>query len=78
MTKKDYWVSPTGDGQWEVKREGAARASNVFDTKAEANARARELAITSGGERITQNLDGRIGSKDSYGNDPVRRKDTEH
>lgn len=31
-----------------------------------------------GGERITQKRDGTIGSKDSYGNDPRRRWDTEH
>ena len=74
----NYWVSPTGDGQWSVKREGARRAANVFDTQAQANVRARDLARQSGGERITQRRDGSIGSKDSYGNDPRSRKDTEH
>lgn len=78
MSKKDYWVSPTGDGNWSVKREGASRAANVFGTQAQANARARELAKRSGGERITQKRDGTIGSKDSYGNDPRRRRDTEN
>ena len=82
MTKKknspNYWVSPTEDGQWRVQREGADRASNIFDKKSDANARARELAIKSQGERITQNRDGSIGSKDSYGDDPPSRKDTEH
>ncbi len=74
----NYWVSPTDDGRWSVKREGADRAANVFDTQKEANSRARDLAKTSGGERITQKRDGTIGSKDSYGNDPRSRKDTEH
>ena len=71
-------MSPTGDGQWSVKREGAKRAANVFDTQRDANARARDLAKKSGGERITQKRDGSIGSKDSYGNDPRSRRDTEH
>ena len=82
MTKRkqspNYWVSPTGDGRWSVKREGADRAANVFGTQRDANSRARDLAKKSGGERITQKRDGSIGSKDSYGNDPRSRKDTEH
>lgn len=82
MTKKrqspNYWVSPTDDGRWSVKREGSDRAAGVFDTQRDANARARDLAMKSGGERITQKRDGTIGSKDSYGNDSARRKDLEH
>lgn len=81
MSKKDpspnYWVTPTDDGQWKVQREGAERASGVFDTQREADNRARDLARSSGGERITQGRDGRIRSKDSYGNES-KRKDTEH
>jgi hypothetical protein len=80
MVKKqspNYWVSPTDDSRWSVKREGADRAANVFDTQAQANARARQLAKESGGERITQGRDGSIVSKDSYGNESSRR-DTEH
>ncbi len=74
----NYWVSPTADHRWSVRRQGAERAANVFDTQAKANERARELAKESGGERITQGRDGSIVSKDSYGNDPRSQKDTEH
>lgn len=80
MAKKqspNYWVSPTDDGRWSVKRQGADRAANIFDTQSKANDRARELAKESGGERITQGRDGSIVSKDSYGNES-RRRDTEH
>lgn len=80
MAKKqspNYWVSPTNDGRWSVKREGADRAANIMDTQAQANTRARELAKESGGERITQGRDGSIVSKDSYGNESNGR-DTEH
>lgn len=73
----NYWVSPTDDGRWSVKREGADRAANIMNTQAQANARARELAKESGGERITQGRDGAIVSKDSYGNESNRR-DREH
>lgn len=80
MSKKDspnYWVTQTDSGQWQVRREGAEKASGVFDTQREADARARDLATKSGGERITQGRDGRIRSKDSYG-DESRQTDTEH
>lgn len=75
---KNYWVVPANDGGWDVKREGAARASNHFGTQREADVRARELAKKSGGERITVGLDGKIRSKDSYGNDPKSQVDREH
>ena len=39
-----YWVTPAGDGQWRVKREGAARATAVYEDKADAVQRAKELA----------------------------------
>ena len=45
----NYWVSPTDYGRWSVKREGADRSANVFDTQAQANTRARELAKQSAG-----------------------------
>jgi hypothetical protein len=74
----NYWVKPADGGGWDVEREGGKRASGHFDTQKEANDRARDLAQKSGGERITQGKDGKIKSKDSYGNDPKSRKDTEH
>jgi len=77
MTKKDVWVTPRDDGKWQVIREGATRASSVHDTQKEADARGREIASREGVERITQGRDGRIRSKDSYGNES-RAKDKEH
>lgn len=63
---------------WAVKREKSSRASKVFDTQKEAEAYARELAKKDGVERLTHGRDGRIRSKDSYGNDPNPPKDREH
>ena len=80
MAKKkspNYWVTRTDGGDWQVRREGAQRASGIYGTQREADARARDLAQKSQGERITQGRDGRIRSKDSYGNES-KRKDTEH
>lgn len=58
------------DGQWKNKVEGNTRASNTFDTKAEAQAKGREMAMDRKVEHVIKNMDGRIGQKNSYGNDP--------
>jgi hypothetical protein len=69
----DYWVSPREDGNWEVKRAGAKRASAVLGTQREAEKRAGQLAEKSGGERIMQAKSGKIRSKDSFGKRSARQ-----
>lgn len=70
---KQVFVSPT-DGDWKVKIVGNNRASAVLDTKAEAVGRAIEIAKNQHAELLVQNLDGTIGWRNSYGNDPRRSK----
>ena len=70
---KQVFVSPS-DGDWKVKSVGADRAAAIFDNKAEAVGRARELAINQHAEMIVQNQDGKIGWRNSYGNDPRSSK----
>lgn len=68
--KRDIHVTPRSDGDWNVRRADAARASSVHDTQAQAAAEGRRLARH---DRVEFNLHGRDGSireKDSYGNDP--------
>lgn len=68
-------------GDWQVRRDGASRASAIEPTQAKADARAREIARNSGGaEVVTHRPDGRIRSKDSVGaaSDPNPPKDREH
>jgi hypothetical protein len=66
----DYFVSPHPEG-WAAKREGASKASNLYDTQREAIERARNLAINSGGGEVSiQGRNGQIREKNSYGNDP--------
>ena len=60
---------PHGDG-WANKREGAARVSKSFDTKAAAQAAGRETARRDKTEHLIHNRDGEIASRNSYGNDP--------
>ncbi len=79
MAKKspNVWVVPRDD-KWGVRREGSDRVSRETDTKREAEDIARNIAKRQGGEVITQGKDGKIQSKDSYGNDPNPPKDKEH
>lgn len=70
-----------GSNDWQVKRDGAARASAIQPTQSGADQRAREIARNSGGaEVVTHRPDGRIRSKDSVGgaSDPNPPKDKEH
>jgi hypothetical protein len=78
MAKKNVWVSPTGDGNWKVQRENSERASKVTSTKAEAERAAHDIAKRDKVELIVQGQDGQIQSKDSFGNDPLPPRDTEH
>jgi hypothetical protein len=69
MPKKVYDVSPGDDG-WEVKARGASRASNRFDTKADAVQRGRELAKGQEGRLVIRKQDGTIQEERTYTNDP--------
>lgn len=74
MTRKNIHVVPRGD-EWAVRREGASRASKVIATQREATEAARETARRENVELIVHGEDGRIRSRDSYGNDPCPPKD---
>lgn len=58
------------DGQWKLKVDGNSRASSVGGTKAEQQAIGRQMAHDLGTEHTIKLMDGRIGEKNSYGNDP--------
>lgn len=69
MAKKPVHTVPHGDG-WANRREGASRVSQTYDRKADAQAAGRETARREHTEHIIHNRDGKIGSRNSYGNDP--------
>ncbi len=77
MNRKNVHVTQHPDG-WQVRREGAERASSVQRTQREAIARAREIAQTERGEVFIHGEDGRIRDRDSYGPDPCPPKDNKH
>lgn len=74
---KNQWVSPR-DGKWAVHGEGNTKDTKHFDTQKEAADYAKEIAKRQRSEVIIQGENGRIRSKDSYGNDPNPPKDKEH
>jgi hypothetical protein len=59
---------------WVNILEGSSRALNTSRTKAEAAQVGRERARRDRAEHIIHRKDGSIGSRNSYGHDPRRRK----
>jgi len=66
-----YHVTKNQDGGWDVKKEGAQRASGHFDNKQQAVSRGKELAK---GRPIGQikihGQNGKIQTEHTYGKDP--------
>jgi len=73
MAAKQVFVSPF-DGRWKVKVVGNDRASAIVDNKKEAIEIGIETAKREKAELSVQNMDGTIGLKNSYGNDPIKTK----
>jgi hypothetical protein len=71
--KKDYWTTPHPDG-WQVKREGASRATSVHRTQEEAWIETRSRARGAGGEAYLQGRKGQIRERNTYGYDPEKTK----
>ncbi|MCL6613478.1 MAG: DUF2188 domain-containing protein [Firmicutes bacterium] len=71
---KGIHVTPHPDGGWQVKREGAERASVRTETQAQAFDRAREIAQRERGEVFIHRPNGQIRGRNSYGNDPYPPK----
>lgn len=75
---KNQHVVPISGGGWGVRGENNSKLTSKHDTKADAIKAGKEIATNQHSELITHRQDGRIQSKDSYGNDPNPPKDTEH
>ncbi|MBN2642151.1 MAG: DUF2188 domain-containing protein [Victivallales bacterium] len=70
--RNNHWISQREDGTWADKREGAKRASGLYNTQKEAFDAAREKAKQEGGEVIIKNQKGEIREKNTYGKDDPR------
>ena len=73
MTRKRVWVSPDGDGGWNVKTQGAKRAAANFEDKLDAVDRAKDIAKNAPlGQVVIQKRDGEIQTEHTYGKDPKK------
>ena len=71
MARKVYHVTPTGNGDWKVKGQGASRADSIFENKFDAVHRARDLAKSQPiGQLVIHKKDGTFQTEHTYGSDP--------
>lgn len=73
MATKGQHVVPRKEG-WAVKTAGASKASKVYTTEKAAIVAATAKAKKDKSELYIHGRDGRIRERNSYGNDPKRRK----
>ena len=67
-------VTPNGQGDWQVKRAGAERASAVFDTQAQAIKYGTNVAQNNQSEVFIHGRNGQIRERNTFGHDPVKSK----
>ncbi len=77
-SKKSVHISLNkGSGRkWKVTRN--SKTLSTHNTQKVAENTGRSIAKKAHTELVTHGIDGRIRSKDSFGNDPSSIKDTEH
>ena len=67
MAKGDIsTVYDSASGKWKNITQGRSRAFGTHQTKADATAEGRDAAIRRGVEHQIHNMDGQIGSKNTY------------
>lgn len=74
MGRDEHHVVTNPDGGWDVKRNGADRASGHFDTKQDAVDYGRKVSQNQETELVIHNKDGKISQSDSHGHDPYPPK----
>ena len=75
MGREEHHVVHNPSGGWDVKRNGAERASVHTNTKQDAIDQGRRISQNQETEFIIHGVDGRIQQSDSHGNDPCPPKD---
>jgi len=75
---KNQWILPRPDGMWAVRGEGNSKDTKLFKKQSDAVCLAKSIAKNQRSEVIIKGRNGRIRSKDSYGNDPCPPRDREH
>lgn len=67
---KSTHVVPSKEGGWDIKQSNSQRSSGHHDKKSDAVDRARKISQNQRTELYVHNKNGKIGRKDSHGNDP--------
>ena len=75
MPREEHHIVPNENGGWDVKRNGADRASVHTGTKQEAIDKGRTIGRNQATELVIHNKDGKISNSDSHGNDPCPPRD---
>ena len=75
--KKSQHVVPHNN-TWAVRKSESSKVTKTFKTQTSAIKFAKSIAKPQRTELLIHNRQGKIRSKDSYGNDPCPPKDTEH
>lgn len=75
MARKEHHVVPNPKGGWDVKRNGAQKASKHFVRKSEAIKYGRKVSKNQNTEFIIHGKDGSIQQSDSHGHDPNPPRD---
>lgn len=79
MSRDEYHVTPK-DGEWQVKKAGASRASSKASTQQETKQQAKKFAKGQGKSQVyIHGRNGQVREESSYGSDPhphrrVKRK----
>ena len=69
--KRSVAVEPRPYGRWAVRTDGSERATSLHESKADAIARAREVAKQRRTELVIKNKDGTIAERNRYGRDSL-------
>lgn len=69
--QRTYHVMTRIGGGWSVRKEGASRASGIYDSKEQAIKRAREVARSAGGDIVIHNRDGLVQESTTYSRQPA-------
>jgi hypothetical protein len=75
MTKKYRHVVAHSSGGWSVHRAGAARASRIFSTQADAVRYGKEIARRERTDLYVHRRDGTVEKKDSFGEGQLAHRD---
>ena len=65
MPREEHHIVPNENGGWDVKRNGADRASVHTDTKQEAIDKGRAISRNQATELVIHNKDGKISNSDN-------------